>query len=137
MLTCIYCNKPLFHIRQMGYYYYCRDCAVAHDVDVLYSYSEPHKSFSIIHLGFSLNPIPRSYKFRVTISPLMQAMHVISLPYKKDRMMEYAVLEGKLRTIINPHIHIDRDAKIFEMPWNYLYTPQNVKTKIKNLLIFS
>jgi hypothetical protein len=142
MLCCIYCHQPLNVIRDMGYYYYCYECVIRHDVDVMYSYSEPHKAFSVIHLGFALN----NHRFRVTISPFMQAMHVISLPKSRlrsnlavpsPRALDYAVVEGHMRRIIHPHIHIDRDAKIFEMPWNYLYTPQNVKTKIKNLLIFS
>lgn len=118
----------------MGYYYYCINCTKQHDVDVLYSYYSPYKSFTAVHLGFSFG---KKYKMRVSVSPFSQAMHVTSFPDLNKYILDYAIIEGKLRRIVHPHVHIDKNVKIFELPWKYVFTPENVKQKIKTLITFS
>jgi hypothetical protein len=133
-MNCIYCHqsiKPL-GLHELETWRHCPNCVQQHDVDVIYRYSDYHKSFVGIHLCFQHNSL-----YRVSISPQLPYVYLSSLQdINSKHIMLYCPHQMmRMRSIIHPHA--PTDMVLLDLPITTLWSPHNIKNKIQTYLVFS
>jgi hypothetical protein len=144
-MKCPYCKYELAPISHLEPYELCVGlCSSFDNVHPVLQYSEYHQRFVIIHLSFREG----NHLYRLTICPILETTSLVALKhplsqYGGPEALNYPfspnnkVFElGWGRQLIHPHNHI-KDLLVLQIPHVKDYTPLNVRSKVKKLLLFT
>lgn len=146
-MECPYCKYELAPMPGLEPYEYCNGlCSAWDNVYPILQWSDYHQQFVIIHFSWR----DGGHLYRLTISPLLKKTFLVALKYPHSKFngpettnypitynSSNKVFEfGFGRQLIHPYNDV-KELLVFQIPQVRDYTPQNVRSKINKLLLFT